>query len=359
MNALLSEARLTHSSALVLLRGGEVLLDEVLDGLGDRPIETMSVTKAVLSLLVGRAVTLGHLPGADVRVCELYPEWRQGRKQDVTLRHLMTHTSGLQNLRSTTPEIYPAPDAVQLALCAELEHAPGTRLAYNNKAVNLICGVLERATGQKADGFARAHLFGPLGIEDWHWTRDRAGNPYGMSGLHLHARDLARLGQLALRGGEGLVSAEWIRESTTPASTVSAEVGLLWWLEYAWTHHDVTSEHVAHLRAAGDTANADALAQAHGLWTSWPALHARLTGAGFDRQALPEGVRWMDVRTGPPVAFGHTGDLGQSLLIVPDADLVAVRLIDHRHPQSGQAGRAFPEFNERVLALAGVSSGRE
>ncbi|MFD1732797.1 serine hydrolase domain-containing protein [Deinococcus malanensis] len=171
---LLDEARKTNSSALVLLNDHQVMLDEVFDGQGDRPIETMSVTKAVLSLLVGRAVTLGLLPGADLPIHELFPEWRQGRKQAITLRHLMTHTSGLQNALNAGEELYPSPDFVQLALCAELDHEPGRRLAYNNKAVNLICGVLERATGMKADDFARAELFGPLGIEDWSWQRDAA-----------------------------------------------------------------------------------------------------------------------------------------------------------------------------------------
>ena len=98
LDALVQAARDANSSALVILQHGEPLVNELLDGQGDCPIETMSVTKAVLSLLVGRAVTLGHLPGVDVPIRDLYPEWQQGRKREITLRHLLSHTSGLQNV---------------------------------------------------------------------------------------------------------------------------------------------------------------------------------------------------------------------------------------------------------------------
>ncbi|GGL06574.1 serine hydrolase domain-containing protein [Deinococcus radiotolerans] len=168
LDALLDDARHAHTSVLFISCGGEVLADETMDGQGDRPIATMSVTKAVLSLLVGRAVTLGHLPGVDLPVHEVFPEWRQGRKRDVTLRHLMTHTSGLQNVPHAGQEVYASEDRLQLALCAELDAAPGTQFSYNNKAMALIAGLLERVTGRRLETFAREDLLGPLGITDWH-----------------------------------------------------------------------------------------------------------------------------------------------------------------------------------------------
>lgn len=354
LEALVQEARDTHSSALVLQQHGETLVDEILDERGDRPVELMSVTKGVLSLLVGRAVTLGYLPDVDVKISDLYPEWRQGRKRDITLRHLITHTSGLQNLPNTTPEIYPSPDFVQLALCAELDAEPGTWLEYNNKAANLICGVLERATGQKADDFARAHLFGPLGITDWSWQRDQAGNPHGMSGLRLRPRDLARLGQLALNG-EDLIAAEWLKASTSPATPVYDGIGLLWWLIPAWTRYEITAGHVEHVREAGGSPElVQALSAVQGRWESWNDLQEQLDTHGFVREQLPARTRWIDVQQGPHMGFKHDGWLGQYLILLPEAGLVAVRLMAEDQPGAGQPETLFPHFEERILALAGA-----
>src|SRR3546814_19063982 len=66
-------------------------------------------------------------------VADFYPEWKQGQKQQITLRMLLNHSSGLQNARRADVEIYPAPDAIQLALAAELSSKPGTAASYNNK----------------------------------------------------------------------------------------------------------------------------------------------------------------------------------------------------------------------------------
>jgi len=115
------------------------------------PIQTMSVTKSVVGLVIGRLVTLGKLASIEEPVHALFPEWRQGRKKLITVRMLLEHTSGLQNVPMTVEEIYPSPDFVQLALAAELEAEPGTAFAYNNKAVNLLAGVVERADGRKLE----------------------------------------------------------------------------------------------------------------------------------------------------------------------------------------------------------------
>jgi CubicO group peptidase (beta-lactamase class C family) len=98
---------------------------------------------------------------------------------------LLNQTSGLQNLRTTTPEIYPSPDFVQLALAAELSSDPGSKFSYNNKAVNLLVGVVKQASGMRMDQYVATEVFEPLVIKDFTWTLDRAGNPHGMAGLQI------------------------------------------------------------------------------------------------------------------------------------------------------------------------------
>ncbi|GGR09933.1 serine hydrolase domain-containing protein [Deinococcus ruber] len=357
LELLTQQARSTHSSALVVLQDGQRLTEEIMDGLGDRPIETMSVTKSVVSLLVGRAMTLGYFDSVDVPISDYFPEWRQGQKRGITLRHLLTHTSGLQNVPQAGEELYPSHDFVQLALCAELSHAPGTAFAYNNKAVNLIMGFLGRASGRAADQFAADELFAPLGIDQWSWQKDPAGTPHAMSGLQLRATDLARLGQLALDDGrwqgETLIDPRWIEASTHPATPVTDAIGLLWWMLPAWTHYEVTEDNVANVETAGGTtAQLASLRATIGTYQDRSALMRRMSETGLIAPALPAGSRWMTTSTGPLVGFRHDGWRGQHLIVHRPARLVVVRLIAYDHPHVEADGSSFDTIIDQVVQLA-------
>lgn len=233
IDSLVAAARRTNSDALVVLRDGK-LVGEWYFGKERGLIQTMSATKSIVSMAIGRLLDTGAIRSIDQPVSDFYPEWKQGRKQQITIRHLLNHTSGLQNVPNAGEEIYPAPDAIQLALAAELSHDPGTHFSYNNKAVNLLGGIVERASGKPLDVYVRDAFLDPLGIGPTSWYRDQAGVPHAMAGLEIDALDLARLGQLMLdRGvwkGERLLSEEWIGLSTRPSQEFAPNAGLLWWL---------------------------------------------------------------------------------------------------------------------------------
>jgi CubicO group peptidase (beta-lactamase class C family) len=224
-------AEAANSDAVVVYRDGELVAEWYFDK--ERgPIEAMSVVKSLVAVGIGRLVTLGKLE-LDQPVHTLFPEWKQGRKQHITVRHILTHTSGLQNEPNAGLEIYPAPDALQLALAAELSHDPGEHFAYNNKAVNLLSGIIERAYGERMDRFFERELFAQMGIDEAGWYYDRAGRPHAMAGIRLHARDLAKFGQLVLdRGtwnGERLVSEEFVDEMVAHVEGLPSSVAMLWW----------------------------------------------------------------------------------------------------------------------------------
>lgn len=228
---LLNQARFTHSDAVVIRQFNREILVERF-GKPKQLIPTMSITKSIVSLAFGKLFSLG-LVNTNEPLSSYYPEWKQGKKQHITLRHIMNHTSGLQNVPITTEEIYPSPDFIQLALCAELSSEPGQLFAYNNKAVNLLAGVVEKISGHKLDVFMEKEIFKPLNILEFEWETDNAGNPQVMAGLSLYPEDLAKLGQLALNQGiwqgEKLIDEVWITESFRP-HRAGSEVGLLWWL---------------------------------------------------------------------------------------------------------------------------------
>ena len=231
-------AQASHSDAVLVIRGDDVLLERY-SKQGPRPIELMSATKSVVALAIGALIADGKIESLDTPVHRFFPEWKQGRKQQVTVRMLMDHSSGLQNLARPIEEIYPAEDVVQLALAAELSDDPGKHFSYNNKATNLLAGIIARASGEPMDVYVARRLLTPLGIHPGPWFKDKAGNPHVMAGLPLTARDAAAIGRLVLERGRAgdreLVPASYI-DAMLASSPLSAEVGLLWWRRVSTVH---------------------------------------------------------------------------------------------------------------------------
>jgi len=336
------------------------------------PIETMSVTKSIVGLIIGRMVTLGDLTSIDEPVHSFFPEWRQGRKRHITIRMLMEHTSGLQNVAITTEEIYPSHDFVQLALCAELESRPGEQYAYNNKAVNLLAGIAERATGQKLDDYARKDLLEPLGVGHHSWLRDPAGNPHAMSGLALHAGDLLTLGELVLnRGkwqGDRLIDETWF--DAMDATPEGEETALMWW-HVNEVLIELSAAHLEKLERAGaSTAVTSKLAPLQGTHTSTYGFFSALQLALGDnwRSRIPSGVQSFSLDYGERIGYRAEGDLGQHVYVFPHEQLVAVRQISEStiaqhepsllQPPTSKEDHlrrverfVFTDFEQRILEL--------
>lgn len=237
-------ARETNSDGFTILHRGEILADHSFER-SDEPVSIMSVTKMVIAVGFGRLLDDGILASLDTPVADILPEWRQGRKRNVTVRMILNHTTGLQNDLNAGIEIEPAPDWTQLALCAELDAEPGTVFAYNNKAIFLLDPIIQRLAGTPLDVYLSETLLQPLGIPDDHsadsrdspvslergWWRDKVGIPYAIGGLHLRARDLAKIGQVVLdRGtwrGQRIVSEAWMDTMTGPGQAIRPDFGLL------------------------------------------------------------------------------------------------------------------------------------
>jgi CubicO group peptidase (beta-lactamase class C family) len=217
-----------------------------------------SISKSVTSLLIGIAFDRGLLTDLDAPVFSFFPEYddlRTPEKERMTLRHLLTMSSGLAWNETTVPFTDPsntysqmevAPRADHYVLAQPLAAQPGEVFNYNTGTANLLGLILRKVSGKRLDAFAKETLFDPLGIEDWDWDYDAGFNPAAGSGLRLRPRDLAKIGQLVLeRGkwhGRPIVSSSWIEDSTTPRLSGNdaammfyrpegiTSYGYLWWL---------------------------------------------------------------------------------------------------------------------------------
>ena len=175
-----------------------------------------SMTKSIVSLLVGIAVDRGLIKDIDAPVASYFPENAELRTPDkdrITLRHLLTMSAGLDSAR-----------------------APGTSFVYDDRETDLIGAVLQKASGKGVDILAQENIFAPLGIDDAAWgARLGDGTPRSSTGLSLRPRDWARIGQLVLnRGvweGKQIVPESWIAQSTSEQIKASEPLsyGFQWW----------------------------------------------------------------------------------------------------------------------------------
>jgi CubicO group peptidase (beta-lactamase class C family) len=301
------------------------------------------------------------------RVHELYPEWRKGKKSDITLWHLLTHTSGLEEGASAR-DIYAQKSFVNHTLRAKLVFEPGTRYTYSNRGANLVSGIIGKAAAMRTDRYVAETLFDALGIRHYSWARDRAGQPQGLAGLHLLPRDVAKIGELVLAGGtwngRQIVSREWLERSLTPGPVQppNKRLGLFWWLIPEWTRAFVDDAIVSGWRDAG--ADEAFIAKVKPLigrrFESISSFVAALR-ALFDDAALAEwndntwkrGVPDARFEFGPLVGAYAAGTLGQYLVVLPRDRLVAVRM--RRAPakasERDDPAKTFPDFVERVQRL--------
>jgi len=371
LDRLLDRARQSNSDAVVIMKDG-ALVGEWHFGKAEGPIETMSATKSIVNLAVGKLIDSGKIRSLDQPIHEFFPEWRQGRKRRITVRHLLNHTSGLQNERSTMLEIYPSPDFVELALAAELDSDPGSAFSYNNKAVNLIAGLVKAASGTRLDDYLRSQIFAPLGIRDFSWDTDRAGNPHAMSGLSMRAIDLAKVGQMLLDDGvyqgKRIISSAWIAESMQPSQPLQPNCGLLWWLLLSefrvvladddliarWQKGGASAAFLERVRPLAGQVFTDRAALSAARQRAFPGeAGTELWVANTVRKGLPDGRRLPS----PVVGYYAEGYLGQHLVVLPRQRLVAVRQM--RSPNDPtideQQLDAFAEFPEMVQQLVPAS----
>lgn len=363
---LVEEAKATRSDALIVLHEGRTLVDFA-SSAGRKPIQSMSITKSVLALVVGCLVGEGKL-SLDRRIQALYPGWAGERQAKVKLGHLLSHTSGIEEGDSTR-EIYASRSFVEQALASPIVHEPGTHYEYGNRASNLLAGVIARAAGEPTEAVARRCLFDPLGIERTVWSRDRAGQAHGLAGLHLLPRDLAKIGELVL--GEGsyagrrVLGADWVRKVTREAAPVQPahkRLALLFWLVPEWTERSVEASVIEGWRAAGvDPSLVDKLRKLEGrrFRSGLELVRALRTASGDPELEAVEREIWErklpDARYtfGPIVGSAALGSLGQYLIVLPADRLVAVRMrASPRDPaERDDIEKNWPDFPDRVVAL--------
>jgi CubicO group peptidase (beta-lactamase class C family) len=308
----LGRGGLPDTRALLVVQGGQIVSERYADGFdADSRFRSWSMAKSVTNALVGILVRDGALAlDAPAPV----PRWQRAgdRRRALTLRQLLTMTSGLDNedgddsagsfiARLLFGDL--SSDTAEAAERVDLAYEPGTHWAYSTATSQILSGIVARSVGGGREGvraFLERELIAPLGLGSLVLEFDAAGTPLGGGYVWASARDWARLGLLFLRDGV------WDGRRILPTG----------WVDFTRT--------VA------------------------PAGNNGTYGAHFWISAKPAAGQFQPLRPGIE-AFQMNGNAGQFVVIVPDRDLVVVRLGEmhtvrwpHLNDGLGALIQAFP-----------------
>ncbi|KPP96305.1 serine hydrolase [Erythrobacter sp. HL-111] len=194
-----------------------------------------SMMKSLIGLLYGIAIEDGVIGSVDDPIGDYLEEWADDPRGAITLRQMLTMSSGLAP--SDFMKILFAPDIGAEALKLELAGEPGGEFAYNNAVTKLLTLALDRRLATENRGgvlsYLESELWCPLGNGPARVWVDPAGKARGYAGMQATLRDWARVGELIRnRGranGEQVVPESWIEAMASP-SEANAQYGLHVWL---------------------------------------------------------------------------------------------------------------------------------
>ncbi|TCU13593.1 serine hydrolase domain-containing protein [Rhizobium sullae] len=268
--------------AMVVVHNGRIVAERYGEGFDAKtPLLGWSMTKTVNAALVGRAMLDGKV---DFDTASLLPQWKDDERSRIKLRDLLGMESGLAfnenygDVADVTRMLYLDPDMVALPANAPFEANPGERFRYSSGTAVLLSRIWMDGVGDQKKAFAYPGdaLFRPLGMSSAVLEADARGTFVGSSYLYATARDWARFGQFLLQdgvwNGERLLPDGFVRAMRTPTQSSSGKY----------------TQGQAWLAAPGGDTSAES--------------------------GLPEDTFWLE---------GHDG---QSMAIVPSANLVFVRM---------------------------------
>jgi len=339
LHRLLRRCAESQTWGLVVWRDGKPIVER--DNGPQPTCNLMSATKSITSLAVGLLIDQGRIPSVDTPVQKFFPKYVGKWKERVTVRHLLDHTSGIRTY-ADDPNAKDFPlNRVASALGAPVVTEPGTVFAYNNRAVDLLSGVVRRAAGMPLDEFVDKRIFKPLGISAYYWMRDPDGNPHGCAELFITPRDMAKIGQLMLdRGvwrGKRLLSEKYVVDATTMSKISDKEgtpCGWLWWICDPWFTIDDESMRSFEKAGLSDGQLQRLRPLIGGRWPSprelgFDVMHV-MGGADAEKNGLDKLGDLTDHVSNAPDYYDVTGYAalgwgGQMILVIPEDRIVAVR----------------------------------
>ncbi|MCC9166660.1 serine hydrolase domain-containing protein [Pontibacter harenae] len=213
--------------AFLVIKNDSIVYEQYWDGYSDESLSnSFSMAKSIISALVGVAIQEGKIKSVEQPVGDFLPEYKEGAKAKIKLRHLLWMSSGLDwdesysNPFSVTTEAYYGDNLKRIIDRLEATEDPGQAFEYKSGDTQLLSFVLEAATGKSVSAYAEEKLWKKIGsVHNAEWSLDRpAGNEKAYCCFFSNARDFARLGRLYLNNGI------WNNDTIVPPAYVKASL---------------------------------------------------------------------------------------------------------------------------------------
>ncbi|MBL8628739.1 MAG: serine hydrolase [Rhodospirillaceae bacterium] len=240
-NRALDYAKKMDSLSLVVWQGGKVQYEYYRpDFKPEDRTDPASMHKSVVALLVGQLLADGYIKSIDDPVANYVSEWANDARKNITIRHLLTMSSGLYRQPfSASPSghflrLNLGTEIRDLTLSIPAEEEPGKVFAYYNFNPQMLAILIERTTGKRYAQYLSERLWSKLGTKDAYVFLDHEGGlARAYCCLQMSAEDWLRVGLLHLNkgkvGDEQVVAEDWMRQVTTP-SAVNPNYGFQTWL---------------------------------------------------------------------------------------------------------------------------------
>jgi len=246
-DALGMAGNMSRIHSILVSWNGQLVLEHYFNGTNPaRANNIKSVSKSVISALVGIAIEQGHISGVEQPIGEYFGSALANSvdspKRGITIKNLLTMQSGLE---TTSNRNYGAwvlsSDWVGFALRQPLELPPGRVMEYSTGNTHLLSAILTQATGQSTLAFARRALAEPLGFRLAPWPTDTTGIYFGGNDMEMTPKQMLAFGQMYLNNGQAngrqVVPTDWVEHSLMRHAKSTREEGRYY--GYGWWNRDM------------------------------------------------------------------------------------------------------------------------
>jgi CubicO group peptidase (beta-lactamase class C family) len=293
--------------AFLVIKSDSVRFEKYWEGYGSQSLSnSFSMAKSIVGLLIGIALQEHKIKSLDQPVADFIPEFKQEPKNNITIRNLLMMSSGLDwhegytSLTSQVTEAYYGTNLYRQVSRLAFSEPPGKYWEYKSCDTELLGILLEKATGMKLAAYASEKLWKPVGAENSaQWSLDhKDGMEKAYCCFYSNARDFARFGKLVLNNGNWngrqIVDSAYVQLCITPNNLPDKETGQP-------VHH--------------------------------------------------YGYQWWITESNGHKVFYMRGILGQYVLVVPDLQLIIVRLGHKRSNYANGSPNDYPLFLEEVIKM--------
>ncbi|MFD2908659.1 serine hydrolase domain-containing protein [Flavobacterium ardleyense] len=232
------------SVAYLIIKNDSIWHESYYNGFDkDSKSNSFSMSKSIITMALGKAITEGKIKSLDQKVTDFFPELKGEFAKEVTVGDLSSMASGMNwdekyySPFSIVTRAYFHDQLREVILNLEINEKPGKSFKYSSGDTQLLAMCIEKATGEYVSDYVSKNFWQPMGAEHealWQLDHETDGIEKAFCCIASNARDFARFGKLYLNdgkwNGKQLLDSAFVQKCTTPRFAESPQYGYGWWM---------------------------------------------------------------------------------------------------------------------------------